>query len=80
MTSNQGFENEKNVNCSKLIGFFVTKHMKNLHSVNLLANRKPHLLFTLGKSKADIKKLIFHNSSAFKRNLKGRKLANIMDI
>ena len=34
--------------------FFVIKNFKKLHFLNLLASRKPHLLFILNQSKADM--------------------------
>ena len=49
----QGFRSEKDENRSKFIGSnLVIKNLKNSRSVNLLVNRKPHLLFILSQSNA----------------------------
>ena len=54
----QGFGREKDGNRGSLSvltwSSFVIKNLKNSHCVNLLANRKSHLLFILSQSKVDM--------------------------
>ena len=57
-SSSQGFEREKDGNRGKFIGsdlvIFCSKEFEKSCCANLLANRKPHLLFILSQSKTDM--------------------------
>ena len=66
----QWFAREKGGNRGKFIGsnlgIFCYEEFEKVALRNLLANRKPHLLFILRQSEANMWKLFFHDDNIFK--------------